>query len=217
MSKERKCENCFYYGRHPDAPETVEKGCTYDVDFDDGFDENGSAILEPPCEWGKVIQDRMKFHEKAVEFQKAGNSWEKSVALAKRFFGIPNVPGYDHVDRAEEDHEKWISEKHKYKPKIIEGKIKNTGWPIDGHTLILSLWDYDNYEDWHMSGFPDEAEAAVMETMYITETEAGMCLYDTLEEFAEHWKEWEPEGVFCIPLEHVEVVRVIQEEEKNDR
>lgn len=22
-----------------------------------------------------------------------------------------------------------------YKPKIIEGKIKNTGWPIDGHTL----------------------------------------------------------------------------------
>lgn len=102
----------------------------------------------------------------------------------------------------------------KYKPKVIEGKIKGTGWPIDGHTLILSLWDYDNYEDWHLCNWSKEADKAIMETIFVTETEAGMCLYDTLEEFAEHWEEWETEGSFCIPLDNVEVVRVIQEEMK---
>lgn len=53
-----------------------------------------------------------------------------------------------------------------------------------------------------------------METMFVTETEAGLCLYDTLEEFAEHWEEWEPEASFCIPLENVNVLAVIQEEQK---
>jgi hypothetical protein len=101
-----------------------------------------------------------------------------------------------------------------YKPKVIKGKISGTGWPIDGHTLILSLWDYDNHESWHLYSWSDEAEHAVMETMFITETEAGLCLYDTLEEFSEHWKEWEPEGVFCIPLKNVKVLEVKQEEQK---
>lgn len=100
----------------------------------------------------------------------------------------------------------------KYKPEIVEGIVKGTGWAIDGKTLVLSLWDYDDHESWHLYGWPDEADRAVMETMFITETAAGMCLYDTMEEFAEHWKEWEPEGSFCIPLENVEVIRVIQEE-----
>lgn len=62
----------------------------------------------------------------------------------------------------------------------------------------------------------EDAFAAVPEdslgTMFITETAAGMCLYDTLEEFAEHWKEWEPGGSFCIPRDKVDVIRVIQEE-----
>ncbi|MEY8327333.1 hypothetical protein AALB47_26120 [Lachnospiraceae bacterium 54-11] len=101
-----------------------------------------------------------------------------------------------------------------YKPKVIEGKISGTGWPIDGHTLILSLWEYDHYESWHLYSWSSDAEQAVMETMFITEMKAGLGLYDTLEEFAEHWKEWEPEGVFCIPLENVKVLEVIQEEQK---
>ena len=101
-----------------------------------------------------------------------------------------------------------------YKPKTIEGKIKNTGWAIDGHTLVLTSWDYDNHESWHLCDWKKESEKAVIETMFITETEAGMCLYDTLEEFTENWEEWEPEGSFCIPLKNVEVVRVIQKEVK---
>lgn len=101
-----------------------------------------------------------------------------------------------------------------YKPKVIEGKISGTDWPIDGHTLRLSLWDYDKYERYHLYGWSVEAEQAVMETMFVTETEAGLCLYDTLEEFAEHWEEWEPEGSFSIPLENVNVLTIIQEEQK---
>ncbi len=101
-----------------------------------------------------------------------------------------------------------------YKPKVVEGQIKGTGWPIDGHKLILSLWDYDDHESWHLSYWDDKDDQAVMETMFITETAAGLCLHDTLEEFAENWEEWDPEGVFCIPIENVEVVKIIQEEQK---
>lgn len=101
-----------------------------------------------------------------------------------------------------------------YKPKVIEGKINGTGWPIDGHSLMLSSWNYDNHDSWHLDYWKDEDDSAVMETMFITETAAGMCLYDTLEEFAEHWEEWEPEGVFCIPLENVGVLRILQVETK---
>ena len=101
-----------------------------------------------------------------------------------------------------------------YKPQIIEGKVSGTGWPIDGHTLILSRWDYDNYESWHLFYWKDKDEQAVMETMFITESEAGLCLYDTLEEFIEHWPEWEPEGSFCIPLENVKILRIMQKEQK---
>lgn len=34
------------------------------------------------------------FYKKAGEYQEAGNGWGKSVALARRFFGIPTVPEY---------------------------------------------------------------------------------------------------------------------------
>ena len=101
-----------------------------------------------------------------------------------------------------------------YRPKIVEGRISGTGWPIDGHILLLSLWDHDDHQDWHLSGWTDGSDKAVMETMFITESAAGLCLYDTVGEFAEHWDGWEPEGSFCIPLGNVEVLRVIQEEQE---
>lgn len=82
-----------------------------------------------------------------------------------------------------------------YKPKIITGKVTGTGWPIDGHVLYLAMWDYDR-ESWHLYGWDDADDEAVMQTMYQTETEAAMCLYDTLEDFAKAWKakEWEAQG-----------------------
>lgn len=105
-----------------------------------------------------------------------------------------------------------------YKPKIITGRVAGTGWPIDGHVLYFSSWDYDNHESWHLYGWDDADDEAVMQTVYQTETEAAMCLYDTLEDFTKAWKakEWEPQGTFALPLDQVEVVEVKQEEQPDD-
>lgn len=101
-----------------------------------------------------------------------------------------------------------------YKPKIIKGLVKGTGWPIDGSVLYFSQWDYDNYDCWHLCGWEDEADEVVMRTVYQTETEAGLCLYDTADEFIRAWKEkeWEAQGSFCLDLERIEVLEVLQEE-----
>jgi hypothetical protein len=107
-----------------------------------------------------------------------------------------------------------------YKPKIIAGRVKDTGYPIDGHVLTFSQWDYDNRESWHLYGWDEASDEAVMLTMYQAEKEAereltGEPPEDTLEDFMEIWKagEWEPDGAFCLPLDKVEVVTVLQEEE----
>lgn len=104
-----------------------------------------------------------------------------------------------------------------YKPKIVTGKVTGTGWPIDGHVLYFSQWDY-NKESWSLYGWDDAADEAVMLTVFQTETEAGLCCSDTLEAFTELWKakKWEPQGAFCLPLNQVEVLEVKQEEEKDD-
>lgn len=105
-----------------------------------------------------------------------------------------------------------------YKPRIVTGKVTGTGWPIDGHVLYFSQWDYDKHESYHLYGWEDADDTAVMLTMYQTEREAGLGSGDTLEAFAAKWKakEWEPEGAFCLELDQVEVVEVMQEEEKDD-
>ena len=105
-----------------------------------------------------------------------------------------------------------------YRPKIIKGTVKGTGWPIDGHTLYFSQWDYDNRESWHLYGWDEPDDEAVMQTTYQTETAAGLCFYDTLEGFTEAWKakKWEPQGAFCLTLEQVDVVEVLQEEVRNE-
>lgn len=105
-----------------------------------------------------------------------------------------------------------------YKPRIVTGMVTGTGWPIDGHVLYFSQWDYDKHQSFHLYGWDDEDDESVMLTMYQTETEADLCTCDTLEAFTEKWKakEWEPAGAFCLPLDKVEVQEVKQEEEKDD-
>lgn len=105
-----------------------------------------------------------------------------------------------------------------YLPKIVTGKVAGTGWSIDGHVLYFSQWDYDNYDSWHLYGWDDADDEAVMLTVYQTETEAGLCSCDSLEAFAEMWKakQWQPEGAFCLPLDKVEVQEVKQEEQKDE-
>lgn len=48
MEQEKVCEQCYYYGRPADAPETVEEQCMYMPDEDD-VDEEGDTIYVPPC------------------------------------------------------------------------------------------------------------------------------------------------------------------------
>lgn len=105
-----------------------------------------------------------------------------------------------------------------YQPKLIRGRVKGTGYPIDGLELVLSLWDYDNYENYHFGWWNKEDDEAVMMTMYQSENEAGICVYDTLEDFARAWKagEYELDGVFCIAPDNVDVLEVIQEEKRSD-
>lgn len=102
-----------------------------------------------------------------------------------------------------------------YKPKIVIGKVKNTGWPIDGHDLALALWDYDP-ESYHLWSWADETEDAIIQTMYQAERKAGFCLFGSFEAYKNAWEtgDYEPEGVFCIPLENVDVLEIVQEEQK---
>lgn len=106
-----------------------------------------------------------------------------------------------------------------YQPTIIMGRVSGTGWPIDGHVLCLSMWSYDNYASWHLHGWEDESNEAVMLTMFQTEQDAGLGVFDTLDEFKVAWDsgEYEPMGTFCIELENVELLKVIQEEQRGEK
>ena len=103
-----------------------------------------------------------------------------------------------------------------YQPKIIRGKVKNTGYPIDGRELLFSLWDYDNYESYHLFEWADDDDEAVMRTMYQTEKEAGLCLFDEFESFEAACKagDYEPDCMFCLDLDKVKVLEVVAEERK---
>lgn len=102
-----------------------------------------------------------------------------------------------------------------YKPKIIKGKAQNTGYPIDGHVLTLSKWDYDDNASWHLYGWDQSDDKAVMETMYLAELDAGLQSCDTLVEFEQAWKagKWSSPGAFTLPLDQVEVLETVQEKE----
>lgn len=104
-----------------------------------------------------------------------------------------------------------------YQPKLIRGKVKGTGYPIDGQELLFSMWYYDNYESYHLSGWREDDDEAVMQTIYRSEEEAGLCLYNTWEEFTRAWKagDYEPDCVFCLDLASVDVLEVIREEQRS--
>lgn len=101
-----------------------------------------------------------------------------------------------------------------YIPKIIKGQVHDTGLPIDGCILSLSLWDWDNYESYHLFGWDDADDESVMLTMH----KEDIVFNDMpIEDFKELWRaeEYEPDGVYCIPLDKVKIIEVIREEQKN--
>jgi len=105
------------------------------------------------------------------------------------------------------------------KPKIIKGRVHDTGWPIDGYTLYFLQWDYDHGETWHLYEWEDESDSAVMETFYHSETAAGICLFDTMEEFRTAWKsgDWEAQGSFCLTKNQVETTEELQPKSESNK
>lgn len=106
-----------------------------------------------------------------------------------------------------------------YKPKIIRGRVHDTGWPIDGHVLTLSMWDYDNGESWHLWSWEDADDEAVMLTMFRSLVEAKLTSEPWLPAFIKNWKagKFDPPGVFCLDLDKVEVLEVLQEAERSGK
>lgn len=78
-----------------------------------------------------------------------------------------------------------------------EGTVVNTGWPIDGHRVVFALWDYDKRSCWHLLTWDDEADEAMMQTMFRTLVEAGFICEDDKDEFIMVWKDGMFDEVYC--------------------
>ena len=89
---------------------------------------------------------------------------------------------------------------------VVKGKVKNTGWPIDGHILQFGLWNYDHESSYHLHDWEDADDEAVMQTMFYSLVEAGMEDKDCYDDFVQTWKagKFEAPGVFCIDLDKVD-------------
>lgn len=100
-----------------------------------------------------------------------------------------------------------MSEKYK----IIKGKVHDTGLPIDGCVLYFSKWNND--KDYYLYTWDKSLDDVVMQTMYKTEEEAGIGLYESMEEFEEAWKkdEWQSQGEFCLKPDAVDAIEVVKE------
>lgn len=94
---------------------------------------------------------------------------------------------------------------------LYAGTVTGTGWPIDGHKLVFSLWEWDNRKSYHLTDWGDEDDEAVMLTMFQAEVETGDEDADGLEEFSRAWHagEYDPPGVFCISKDQLTDVEKI--------
>ena len=88
----------------------------------------------------------------------------------------------------------------------------------DGLTLYLSLWNWDNHESWHLWNWEDKDDERVMLAIYEAEQYHPFPRYkDDFEQFKKDWKnkEYDPGASISFPLDSVEVLEVLQEEEDN--
>lgn len=83
---------------------------------------------------------------------------------------------------------------------------------IDGAILILSLWRYDNYESYHVSGWEDSQDKQMMEAIFELEKEFGA--YNDYEEFKKDWKakEYDPGCAMTFPKCVIEELEIMCEE-----
>ena len=133
-----------------------------------------------------------------------------------------------------------------YKPKIVKCRLKTGGKTIpeireqykgqgltyrdfenvqraneqfDGVVVLLSLWDYDNYESYHLYSWDEAADEKMMMAMYYAEQTSPIpCYIDKHSDFIADWKagKYEPACVFCFQPCDVEEIAVISEEVKEE-
>ncbi len=136
--------------------------------------------------------------------------------LYRKAFNEGMAIGRQAAERAERERKKQAvaavaPERENYQPFVCWGTIHDTGTPLDGHLYLLSLWDWDKYEDFHLTSYgehDDEAGTAMMQTLH----DADEAFKDMpIEEFKELWdkEEYEAPGVYTIPLEKVTIVRIV--------
>ena len=84
-----------FYEKEPEPGQTEQSTINFSCFSSFRSEEGGVRYGECSADHHCInCEAHIRFYEKAGKYQKAGNSWGKSVALACRFFGIPTVPEY---------------------------------------------------------------------------------------------------------------------------
>lgn len=83
---------------------------------------------------------------------------------------------------------------------------------LNGAELILSLWNYDKYESYHLTSWDDKIDSLMMEATFIIESNFGS--YGNYEEFKKDWEtnEYDPGASIIFSKNCVEEIQVLCEE-----
>ena len=108
---------------------------------------------------------------------------------------------------------------NKYHTDPVNGLVKGTGWPIDGHVLIFCKWRYDDYKDWHLYDWEDQDDTAVRDTFFQSMVEAGFIGEESREEWNSQWAEGAEDtpGAFVLENNQVEIVSDEKEAIRNEQ
>lgn len=89
---------------------------------------------------------------------------------------------------------------------------------INGLELVLSLWNTDNYEYYHLWSWNKEDEEKIIRAFYFIENLYCEMYDGKFEMFRENWKKgpYEPDGAIVFEKKYVEEIKVLSKEEKID-
>ena len=78
------------------------------------------------------------------------------------------------------------------KYKTYKVKIKNTGYPMDGHEALVLVFEHEP-KFYLLCRCKKEDDSIFAESMYKSEMDYGMCIFDNFQEFMEEWNSgtWE--------------------------
>lgn len=88
---------------------------------------------------------------------------------------------------------------------FLKGEVHDTGWPIDGKTLVFRR--SEKPRGYILINWKGRDDDAVRDTMFLTACLAGYELEETREEFMDEWAagQYEPPGIFVLDDDKVTV------------